>query len=260
MQGGPWPTDIRFCSEVPRGWTPSQLRMCWRQACDLCSCLQIPGYLRPLIIRIEGQLGRPSPSPGSRPHLGPGLSSARPTPQGLVACYPIINILTILALDKGSGRPSWPGATVPEPRTKGPGLVTTHSLGPGSGGKHCGGEGGCPKVRATAAGAANIQMGWSLACRARRGPSEPGPPLCFGVRGKALGALRAAAAGFPQNGSKTRGLGSRAGSIPDRCHRRKLRYPGPDNCRRNGGDAAPGSWGPGVPGGERARALGAGRG
>lgn len=79
---------------------------------------------------------------------------------------------------------------------------------------------------------------------ARRGPSEPGPPFYVRVRGKALGALRAAAAGFPQNGSKTRGLGSRAGSIPARRHRRKLRYPGPDNCRRNGGDATPGSRGP----------------
>lgn len=56
--------------------------------------------------------------------------------------------------------------------------------------------------------------------------------------------LRAAAAGFPQNGSKMRGLGSRAGSIPARRHRRKLRHPGHDNCRLNGGDATLGSWGP----------------
>lgn len=56
--------------------------------------------------------------------------------------------------------------------------------------------------------------------------------------------LRAAAAGFPQNGSKMRGLGSRAGSIPARRHRRKLRHPGRDNCRLNGGDAILGSWGP----------------
>lgn len=133
--------------------------------------------------------------------------------------------------------------------------MTTHSLGPSSGGKHCGGGGGCPKVRAKAAGAANIQMGWSLARRARwGGPSEPGPPFCVGVCGKALGALRAA--GFPQNGSKTRGLGSRAGSIPARRHRRKLRYPGPDNSQRNGGDVAPGVSGSRGPRGRAREGLG----
>lgn len=78
----------------------------------------------------------------------------------------------------------------------------------------------------------------------RGAPRSPGPRSKLGCAGRPLGVLRAAAAGFPQNGSNPRGLGSRAGSIPARRHRRKLRDPGRDNCRLNGGDAAPGSWGP----------------
>lgn len=92
--------------------------------------------------------------------------------------------------------------------------MTTHSLGPGSGGKHCGGgKGGCPKERAKAAKAANIQMGWSLACRAAGPLGTRAPTLCWGAR-EGLGGASGRGRGAPPKWLQDAGPGKPRGLYP----------------------------------------------